>query len=114
MLENSVRTAAMTVADSRRAVPRLADGHELLQRLRFVDGAHVADNIHLVFPDGLGVEAEIAPSVLALVLAINGEDDIETIVRDLHDAEALPAEITLETATRIVFDLARAGFVDIG
>jgi len=113
MLENSVRAAALTADAARRAVPTLAPGHELWQRLRFVDGVHLADDIHVVLPDGLGVEAEIAPSVLPLVLAINGEDDIETIVRDLHDAEALPRDITLEKATRVVLNLARAGFVDI-
>ncbi len=113
MLENSVRAAELTTDAARRAVPTLAPGHELWQRLRFVDGVHVADDIHVVLPDGLGVEAEIAPSVLPLVLAVNGEDDIETIVRDLHDADALPAEVTPDAATQIVLDLARAGFVDI-
>ena len=113
LVQGTVRAATMTIADARRAVARLAPGHELWQRLRFVDGAHVADNIHMVFPNGLGVEAEIEPEALAFVLAIDGVRDVQTLVGELHDAEALSPDVSVDEASRLVLELARAGCIEL-
>lgn len=60
-------------------VPHLVPGHEVLQRLRFLDQGYVADEAWFDVPTGTGVGTAVEPQYLAALLSIDGTKSIEQL-----------------------------------
>jgi methylase of polypeptide subunit release factors len=60
----------------------LLDGHQLDQRLSFRDGQYVVEPTTLRFPSGIGVEGQIDPQAVPVLLACDGVRTLRDLLRE--------------------------------
>ena len=80
ILEGSAWSDSHDTSAVLRTVPRLVEGHEGVQRLRFTEGRYLAEPVSFAFPSGAGVVATLDPRWLPFVLSIDGRTSVAELI----------------------------------
>lgn len=94
-------------------VPRFCGDHRLDQQMRFRDGAYAVEATQIVLDDGVGVPSPIPADALLVVLTIDGETPLSTLVAEAGDGlGADEMEALTTSAVRTVRELAKLGVIE--
>jgi hypothetical protein len=111
ILEGSAWSDAHDASAVLGTVPRLIEGHEGVQRLRFTEGRYLADPVSFGVPSGAGVAASVDPRWLPFVLSIDGRKSVSELIsahQPEPDSEPDPA-----AGVEVIRMLACAGLVEL-
>lgn len=89
----------------------LADRHEVRQVLQHRGGAYNSQRCTVARPAGLGLEVEVDPEALQVILRLDGHHTLRELTGRVANELGLEASRLLEKATAAVRDLVRGGFL---
>jgi len=104
--------AAMDGGDLLGKVLSPIEGYRLDQRLRYRDGRYLQPPAKVSLEPGLGLEAEIAPDLLALVFELDGRRALGEVIRRAASDSGRDRELLEERAVPAVRELFASGFLE--
>lgn len=91
---------------------RGVDGHRVEQVLTYREGAYTAANAVIALDDGLGVQNEVEPQVLHVLLRLDGRRSVRELVAEIAEETGLDEQALATSATARLAELYGLGLVE--
>jgi SAM-dependent methyltransferase len=107
--------ALSDLGDDRRALLsqtfKLVDGHQLAQRLVFREGGYAIADATMLLEQGLGLEASVPAAALAVVLRIDGQRSLATLIAEVAAETGVTDDALREVTLGAVHQLFTRGLI---
>ncbi len=86
---------------------RPANGQRMEQTILYRDGQYMVQNARLLLEDGIGIDAEVSPQLINLLLRLDGERRLSDLIEEVaEDTEVDPVRLANDAlpAIRLLFE----------